>query len=188
MAHETRRPTPLRAAHLREVTEDLPVPRPAVRPLVTAGVVLGIGLGGFVDGILFHQILQLHSMLSARLPPTSVENIEVSMFWDGVFHALTWTVTAVGVGLLFRIGRRPDVLWSGRVLIGAMLAGWGLFNLVEGLIDHYILQVHHVVERAGLSVWDAAFLAAGAVLVFVGVAVGRSAGVWPGRDREPPAA
>ena len=38
------------------------------KPLTAAGTLLGIGLGGFVDGILFHQILQLHSMLSARLP------------------------------------------------------------------------------------------------------------------------
>ena len=40
------------------------IPKHATRPLVTAGTVLGIGMGGFVDGILFHQILQLHNMLS----------------------------------------------------------------------------------------------------------------------------
>lgn len=37
-------------------------------PLALAGTVLGIGLGGFVDGIAFHQIFQFHSMLSAELP------------------------------------------------------------------------------------------------------------------------
>lgn len=29
------------------------------------GVLLGLGLGGFVDGILLHQILQRHHMLSS---------------------------------------------------------------------------------------------------------------------------
>jgi uncharacterized membrane protein len=29
-----------------------------IGPLVGAGLVLGIGLGGFVDGILLHQLLQ----------------------------------------------------------------------------------------------------------------------------------
>jgi len=35
------------------------------RPLIIAGLLLGIDLGGFADGILFHQILQIHNMLSA---------------------------------------------------------------------------------------------------------------------------
>ena len=58
--------------------------------------------------------------------------------------------------------------WSGRTLLGAMLFGWGLFNVVEGIIDHHVLHVHHVVERLGLSVWDWAFLASGGALLVVG--------------------
>jgi uncharacterized membrane protein len=144
------------------------------RPLISAGLLLGVGLGGFVDGIVLHQILQLHNMLSAKLPPTSVVNLEVNMVWDGLFHAFTWITTALGVYLLFRAGHRRDVLWSGRILLGAMIAGWGLFNFVEGLIDHHILQVHHVVERLGLSVWDWAFLGSGIVLMAAGAWMIRS--------------
>ena len=114
-------------------------------------------------------------MLSARRPPTSVVDLEVNMFWDGVFHAFTWLVTAAGVAMLFRAGRRADVPWSGRTLLGAMLAGWGTFNLVEGVIDHHVLHVHHVVERLGVSVWDWAFLGSGVVLIAVGVAIIRAA-------------
>ena len=138
------------------------------RPLLSAGLLLGVGMGGFVDGIVFHQILQIHNMLSAKRPPTSVVNIEVNMVWDGLFHAFTWMTTAAGIFLLFRAGRRADVPWSGRTLLGAMLAGWGLFNLVEGVIDHHVLHVHHVVERLGVSVWDYAFLASGVALIAVG--------------------
>jgi uncharacterized membrane protein len=139
------------------------------RPLVAAGTVLGIGMGGFVDGILFHQILQIHAMLTARLPKTSIANVEINMVWDGLFHALTWTMTALGLLMLFKAGRRPDVPWSGKVLFGSMLLGWGLFNLVEGVIDHHVLQIHHVYERAGgVSVWDWLFLASGVLLVVVG--------------------
>jgi uncharacterized membrane protein len=63
------------------------------RPLIAAGTLLGVGMGGFVDGILFHQILQLHNMLSAKYPragvavATALVNVEVNMFWDGLFHA-----------------------------------------------------------------------------------------------------
>lgn len=143
------------------------------RPLVTAGLLLGIGLGGFLDGILFHQILQLHNMLSARRPPDTVVNLQVNMVFDRLFHAFTWLVTVARVIGLFRAAKRPDVVWSGRILFGSMLSGWALFNLVEGLIDHHILGVHHVVERLGLSIWDWLFLASGVVLLVIGILLSR---------------
>jgi uncharacterized membrane protein len=145
------------------------------RPLLTAGVALGIGLGGFLDGILFHQILQLHHMFSARFAPTTVAHLEFNMLWDGIFHAFTWAVTVFGVVQLFQAARRPEVPWCGRTLLGASLAGWGVFNLVEGVVDHHVLEVHHVVERLGASAWDWAFLASGVVLIGAGVALIRSA-------------
>lgn len=153
------------------------------RPLVSAGLLLGVGMGGFVDGIVFHQILQTHNMLSAIRPPTTVVNIETNMVWDGLFHAFTWIVTAVGLMLLFRAGRRPDVVWSGRVLLGSMLGGWGLFNFVEGLIDHHILHVHHVVERLGVSIWDWAFLASGVLLQALGWFIAQSSAGETGTRR-----
>lgn len=142
------------------------------RPLISAGVMLGFGMGGFVDGILFHQVLQLHNMLSARRPPTTIANIEINMVWDGLFHSFTWIVTAIGIALLFRAGRRPEVPWSGRMLFGSLILGWGLFNLIEGLINHHILHLHHVLERAGgVSVWDWLFLASGILLIAVGILI-----------------
>jgi uncharacterized membrane protein len=145
------------------------------RPLISAGVLLGIGMGGFVDGITFHQILQVHNMLSARRPPTSVANIEINMVWDGLFHAFTWLTTAIGLYLLFAAGRRAEVPWSGKTLFGSMVLGWGLFNLVEGIIDHHLLHVHHVYERAGgVSVWDWVFLGSGVVFIAAGMALIRA--------------
>lgn len=138
------------------------------RPLITAGLLLGVGMGGFVDGILLHQILQLHNMVSAKRPPTSIVNIETNMVWDGLFHSFTWLVTAFGIYMLFRAARAPAVNWSGRILLGSMLAGWGLFNLVEGLVNHHLLHVHHVVERLGVSIWDWLFLASGVALIVLG--------------------
>lgn len=145
------------------------------KPLITAGTLLGIGMGGFVDGILFHQLLQTHNMLSARLPKTSIANMEVNMFWDGMFHALTWTMTAIGLAMFWRAARRPEVPWSGKTFVGALFLGWGLFNLVEGLIDHHLLHLHHVVERLGVSAFDYAFLASGIVFIVGGWAAIRSA-------------
>ena len=105
-------------------------------------------------------------------------SVEIDMFWDGLFHALTWTCTAVGIGLLWRAVHRPDALLDTRVLVGAIVLGWGLFNLVEGVIDHHLLGLHHVVERLGVSIYDYAFLASGAIFMAVGLALVR-AGVHP---------
>lgn len=138
------------------------------RPLLAAGVALGIGMGGFVDGILFHQILQLHNMLSNVIVRDSLVNEQVNMFWDGLFHAFTWLVTALAVWLLWHAVKRNDVPLVGRQYFGSALAGWGAFNLFEGLIDHQILQLHHVYESGDHFLWDTAFLISGVLLVSVG--------------------
>ena len=62
-----------------------------------AGVVIGVGLGGFIDGIVLHQIAQWHNMGSAVLPPITMEAMRLNMVWDGWFHAATWVVTLLGV-------------------------------------------------------------------------------------------
>jgi uncharacterized membrane protein len=135
------------------------------------GLLLGIGLGGFVDGILLHQILQWHHMLTARgFPPTTVENLKENTFADGLFHGLTWVAIAIGLWLLWRRDRERWT-WadSGRAFAGWMLVGWGLFNLVEGIIDHHILTIHHVRDDVADHLpWDLGFLGLGALLVIVG--------------------
>lgn len=142
------------------------------RPLISAGTLLGIGMGGFVDGIVLHQILQVHNMMSARRPKDSIVNMEVNMFWDGVFHSFTWLMTAAGIYLLWRAVTRPDAAPSGRTLLGSTIMGWGTFNLVEGIVDHHVLHLHHVVERLGVSMWDWLFLGVGGIgFIAIGMAM-----------------
>jgi len=145
------------------------------KPLITAGTCMGIGLGGFIDGILFHQLLQIHGMLTAKFPKTSIANMEINMFWDGLFHLLTYTMTVAGLALLWRAGARRDVPWSGKTFVGALFVGWGLFNFVEGIIDHHILNLHHVLESHGQSIYDYAFLASGLAFIIYGWMAIRSA-------------
>jgi uncharacterized membrane protein len=131
-------------------------------------VVLGLGMGGFVDGILLHQILQWHHMVSsAGYPPDSLPNLTVNVFFDGLFHAATWIGTLVGLVLLGR-AVRAGAAWSWPRLLGGMAIGWGVFNLVEGVIDHHLLGLHHVRPGPDQLAWDLGFLALGAVLVIAG--------------------
>src|SRR3712207_1919539 len=67
---------------------------PTTFPL-SAGILFGLGLGGFFDGIILHQVLQWHHMLSsAGYPPDSVRNLEINVLWDGLFHLSTYIFTA----------------------------------------------------------------------------------------------
>ncbi|WP_318200032.1 DUF2243 domain-containing protein [Streptomyces sp. SCL15-4] len=148
------------------------------------GILLGVGLGGFVDGILLHQLLQWHHMLSSTdddrigvkyYDPKSVSGLEMNTVWDGVFHTVCWLAVLSGLAVLYArvtTGRRR--VWGSRVLWGWVLVGWGLFNLVEGLLDHQVLGIHHVRGGSYQAWWDAAFLVFGALLVAGGLLLGRS--------------
>jgi uncharacterized membrane protein len=136
--------------------------------IISAGILLGTGLGGFADGILLHQILQWHNMLSSVHPPTDLVAMKYNMLWDGLFHAFTWVVTALGVGRLWQAGKRPEVPWSTRTFLGSLCLGWGLFNLIEGTIDHQLLGIHHVHPGEGQLAWDLGFLAFALLQIAVG--------------------
>ena len=129
-----------------------------------AGIILGIGLGGFVDGIVLHQILHWHNMGSAVVSPTTLDALRLNMRWDGLFHAAVWLCTLVGVYLLLRDAHRGVRLPGTGAFTGLLLLGWGLFNLVEGLVDHHLLELHHVRDLpAHLPLYDWMFLAVGGI-------------------------
>lgn len=150
--------------------------RPANRGrLIAAAVLLGIGLGGFFDGIVFHQILQWHHMVSAPTPPTSLENLELNTLGDGIFHAATWVVTVAGIFTLMASNGERQAPRGQRLLMGGVLVGWGAFNLVEGIVDHHLLALHHVRPGPDEFLYDLGFLAWGAAMLFVGVGIVRTA-------------
>jgi uncharacterized membrane protein len=88
------------------------------------GLFLGIGLGGFVDGIVLHQILQWHHMLTSEgdYPKTTVSGLETNTLWDGLFHAATWIAVAIGVW----------VLWEAHHGLATGYQRQGLFRVVAG--------------------------------------------------------
>jgi uncharacterized membrane protein len=145
--------------------------------IISAGILLGTGLGGFVDGIVLHQILQWHNMLSSVRPPTDLVAMKYNMVWDGLFHAFTWLMTAAGVTRLWKAGQQPNVPWSTRTFVGALAVGWGLFNAIEGVIDHQLLGIHHVHPGQAQLAWDLAFIASGLAMIAAGwasIRAGRS--------------
>jgi uncharacterized membrane protein len=137
---------------------------------VAAGVVLiGVGMGGFVDGIVFHQLLQWHELISNRLPPTTLQAKSINMFWDGLFHVLCWVATAGGIVMLYRQLQRADVLAPNALLIGGPLFGWGMFNIVDGIFNHFLFRFHNLREAAANPMaWNVGYLVGGALLAIIG--------------------
>lgn len=140
-----------------------------------AGILLGLGLGGFADGILLHQIIHWHNMGSAVLPPTTMEAMADNMRWDGLFHAAVWVMTVVGVYWLVADARRGEPLPDGKAFTGLLILGWGLFNLVEGIVDHHVLELHHVRDLpAHVPLYDWLFLGIGGLgFILLGWALSR---------------
>ena len=133
-----------------------------------AGIVLGVGLGAFFDGIVFHQILQWHSTGSAVLPPVTMTAMRRNMFWDGAFHVFAWAFTLMGVFMLLSDARSRPQLPTARQLAGQLLIGAGGFNIIEGIIDHHLLEIHHVRDLpAHQPLYDYVFLAIAGVGFFI---------------------
>jgi uncharacterized membrane protein len=149
------------------------------KPEITAGILFGVGLGGFFDGIVLHQLLQWHHMLSDHgdHPVTTVAGLKFNVLWDGLFHTLTYIAVVAGLVMLWRAASQPHSRWSSRLFGGMMLVGFGLFNVVEGAINHQILGIHHVNETAPRDQWiwwDLGFLGWGAAMIIGGLALART--------------
>jgi len=143
-----------------------------------AGVTLGVGMGGFIDGIVLHQILGWHNMGSSVVPPTTMDAMRRNMTWDGLFHAAVWLITLAGIYLLLTDARRGAPLPSARAFTGQLLLGWGAFNLVEGIVDHVLLNIHHVRDLpVHVPLYDWVFLlVAGIGFAVAGWAMAREPG------------
>ena len=138
-----------------------------------AGVLLGLALGGLFDGIVLHQLLQWHHMLtSAGYPADSVDNLQVNTLWDGLFHLVAYIFLGAGLAMFWKHARSRHAWWSGKMLAGTLLIGWGIFNIVEGLINHHMLGIHHVNETVPETqwiAWDLGFLLWGAAMLLAGL-------------------
>jgi uncharacterized membrane protein len=144
---------------------------PAAPPSTAAGLLFGLGLGGFVDGILLHQILQWHHMVSnvEAFPVTTVAGLEVNTLVDGFFHSITWMLVVAASIVTIVAWRRGRLAPNWGFHFGLVLVGWGIFNLVEGIINHQILQIHHVRDDlGGPTSWDLGFLSFGVLLILGG--------------------
>jgi uncharacterized membrane protein len=153
------------------MTERAELSNPGALPSKASGLLYGLGLGGFIDGIVLHQILQWHHMVSdvTDYPTTTVAGLEVNTLADGFFHVATWFLVLAGTITALTAWREGRLAPNWSFQGGLIVTGWGIFNVAEGLIDHQILGIHHVRDDLGAPLsWDLGFLVFGVLLILSG--------------------
>lgn len=164
--------------------------QPFGRRLAWAGGLLGFALGGFFDGILLHQILQWHHLLSAVESP-ALRDLRVLILSDGLFHALMYVVALAGLWRLWSCRRAFAMPGAGRPLIGAALIGFGVWHMLDGVLSHWILGIHRIrMDVENRLFWDLLwFVVFGVVFAVAGWRLWRSGdgGAPDGRRRAAPA-
>ena len=139
-----------------------PPARPRARSgrSVLTGVLIGVGVAGFVDEAVFHQLLHWHHFYDRGTSAAGLVS-------DGFVHVFSWTAVVVGLFLLADLHRRqatvPRRVWAGA------LTGGGVFQLYDGIVHHKLLGLHQVRYGVELLPYDVAWLVSGAVPLLVGL-------------------
>ncbi len=140
-----------------------------------SGYLLGFGLGGFFDGILLHQILQWHHLLSLV---EGVGDIRNQVLFDGLFHALMYVIAAVGLVMLARARDALAAPGAARRLLGNVLIGFGAWHVLDSILSHWLLAIHRIrIDSPNPLLWDLVWFAAfGVVPIALGLLIRRGGG------------
>jgi uncharacterized membrane protein len=129
----------------------------ANRSWAVGGLLVGISLGGLFDGILLHQVLQWHHLLSL-VESQSVQDIRTQIMADGLFHVLMYVLACIGLLLLWRSNRSHAQARSS-ALLGITLLGFGIWQFVDVILFHWIFRIHRIrVDVDNPLVWDVGWM------------------------------
>jgi uncharacterized membrane protein len=134
------------------------------RKSTASAILIGIGLAGLIDIIIFHAILQWHHTSSHIIIPNTIESLQMNLLHDGLFLSFSLIITIAGVVLLWHASssnNKNSLLSNKRSFIGLALIGFGGFNTIEGIINHLVLEMHHVIDVANPLAFDLTFLVVG---------------------------
>jgi len=127
-----------------------------------SGVLVGVGIAGFVDETVFHQLLHWHHFYDRSTP-------EAGLVSDGLFHTFSWVAVVAGLFLFADLRRRDS--WVRPRWLGGLLVGLGGFQLYDGTVQHKLLQLHQIRYGVDITPYDIVWNVVALALVVAGVAV-----------------
>ncbi|UPV75547.1 DUF2243 domain-containing protein [Halorussus limi] len=137
------------------------------RTVLFGAGVFGFGSGALLDVLVFHLIFQWHHLLSDFFTPNTLAGLRTNIYYDGLFSLAMVGVMAVGMGAVWRELNRASESHSAVRALGAIFVGAGLFNLFDGIVDHYVLGIHDVVH--GTQAFNPHWVGASLLLLGAGI-------------------
>lgn len=133
------------------------------RGTILSGFLFGCGIAAsMIDLFIFHLALHWHHFYD-------LSTTEVALTVDGFFHAFGWFITIWGLFLLADVRRRAEVVWARWT--GAVLAGVGLFQLLDGVLNHKILGIHQIRYNVDLLLYDVVWIGSAVIVLLLGAFV-----------------
>jgi uncharacterized membrane protein len=126
---------------------------------VVSGLLFGVGVAAFVDETVFHQLLHWHHFYDKSTPAAGLVS-------DGVFHAFGWFAVVAAL-FLFADLRRHQV-WHPKRWVGALLVGYGAFQLYDGTVQHKLMRLHQIRYDVELLPYDLAWNLSAVAFLLVG--------------------
>jgi uncharacterized membrane protein len=167
-------------AHDASIRRDRPRQGLAGGPSMWSGALIGVGIAGFVDETVFHQLLHWHHFYDRSTPAAGLVS-------DGLFHAFSW-FAIVGELFWFADLRRRGTWWNLRWWAGLCL-GLGGFQLYDGTVQHKLLDLHQIRYQVVIWPYDLVWDLAAVIALLVGAALlarSRRAGAAPSAQPERP--
>jgi uncharacterized membrane protein len=125
-----------------------------------SGILIGVGVAGFIDETVFHQLLHWHHFYDKS-------TATVGLVSDGYFHAGSWLSIVAGIFLFADLQRRhvtvPKQVWAGALL------GWGGFQVYDGLFQHKVFGLHQIRYGVDILPYDLVWNIGGAVGILLGI-------------------
>ncbi|RWB72398.1 MAG: DUF2243 domain-containing protein [Mesorhizobium sp.] len=174
------------------------------RKAIWGWLLVGFALAGFFDGIVLHQILQWHHLLSAFSPGS---DLRAQIVADGLFHLAMYLLLVLATILLVAARATNSRIATTSEILRLSLVGFGLWHVVDAAVFHWLLGLHRIKMNSDTPLaWDVGWLAvfglgplllawafpsrsgvasgsAGAALMSVAILSGLTAGLGPSFTR-----
>jgi uncharacterized membrane protein len=130
------------------------------RRSLLAGTLMGVGVAGFIDETVFHQLLHWHHFYDRSTPAWGLVS-------DGLFHAASWVCMVGGLFLFADLRRRGA--WSMLRHWAGFCFGLGGFQLYDGTVQHKWWHLHEIRYHVDVLPYDVVWNVLATTVLVVGL-------------------